>query len=79
MEAPSGSSSRPGRGQAGLVVLGELGWIAAETFGSRATFHAFIIIQHSDDLPLLRAAMPFIEKDFREGDYAQSFALLRIG
>ena len=58
-------------------VLGELGWIAAETFGSRTTFHAFIVIQHSDDLSLLRASMPYIEKEFREGDYAQSFALLR--
>ena len=43
----------------------ELGWIDASRFGPDASFAAFLIVQHSQDLPLMLAALPEIEADVR--------------
>jgi hypothetical protein len=41
----------------------ELGWIDCRRFGVEASNSAFLIVQHSEDLPLMIAALPEIEKD----------------
>jgi hypothetical protein len=41
----------------------ELGWIDCKRFGAEASNSAFLIVQHSGDLPLMIAALPEIEKD----------------
>jgi len=55
----------------------ELGWIDAQRFGRSASNTAFLIVQHSGDLPLMLAALPEIEKDLKSGvGDPQDFALL---
>ena len=58
-------------------LITELGWIDAGRFGREASTAAFMIVQHSGDLPLMLAALPEIEKDVRAGKAdGQDFALL---
>ncbi len=45
----------------------ELGWIDVRRFGEPAASAAFVILQHSHDLPLIMAALPFVEKDLKAG------------
>jgi hypothetical protein len=55
----------------------EVGWIDAERFGREAAGAAFLLVQHSGDLPLMTAALPEIEKDVRAGRLdGQPYALL---
>ncbi|MCI0585902.1 MAG: hypothetical protein L0323_03560 [Planctomycetes bacterium] len=60
-----------------------VGWIDATRFGREAAGAAFLIVQHSGDLPLMAAALPAIEEDARAGrvdpqDYALLFDRLQI-
>ncbi len=59
-------------------IVQECGWVDAERFGQEATNAAFLIVQHSGDLPLMIAALPEIEKDLKAGRLSdgQGFALL---
>ncbi|MHC4134388.1 MAG: DUF6624 domain-containing protein [Planctomycetota bacterium] len=58
-------------------VVTDIGWIDVERFGRQAADAAFLLVQHSGELPLMLAALPEIEKDVRAGRaYAQNFALL---
>lgn len=57
-------------------LIQEIGWIDVDRFGHVAARDAFLLVQHSGDLGLMIAAMPFIEKDFKHTDGSQSFALL---
>lgn len=58
-------------------LVADVGWIDAERFGRQAADTAFLIAQHSGDLPLMRAALPELEKDVRAGRLAaEDFALL---
>jgi hypothetical protein len=55
----------------------EVGWIDARRFGREAAGAAFLIVQHSGDLPLMAAALPVIEMEVEAGHLAgQEFALL---
>jgi len=55
----------------------DVGWIDVERFGRPAADAAFLIVQHSGDLPLMFAALPEIEKDVRAGKgNPQTYALL---
>jgi len=45
----------------------DLGWIDVKRFGRDAATAAFLIVQHSNDLRLMQAALPEIEKDLRAG------------
>jgi hypothetical protein len=55
----------------------ELGWIDAARFGPEAANAAFLIAQHSGDLPLMLAALPGIETDMKARRVdAQYYALL---
>jgi hypothetical protein len=57
--------------------IAELGWIDVGRFGRKASDAAFLIVQHSGDLPLMQAALPEIEKDVKAGrSDGQNFALL---
>lgn len=57
--------------------LAELGWIDAVRFGPRASDAAFLLVQHSGDLPLMLASLPPIEADVRAKRLGgQPFALL---
>ncbi len=55
----------------------EVGWIDTARFGPAAASAAFLIVQHSGDLPFMLAALPEIGKDLRasKGD-PQAYALL---
>lgn len=59
-------------------VLGELGWIDAGRFGAEASQAAFLLVQHSGDLPLMLAALAPIEQDVKAKRLrdAQPYALL---
>jgi hypothetical protein len=58
-------------------VVKDVGWIDVERFGRAAADAAFLLVQHSGDLPLMLAALPEIEKDVRAGRAdGQNFALL---
>jgi hypothetical protein len=60
-----------------LTVIAEHGWIDATRFGSAASDVAFLIVQHSGDLRLMRAALPWIETDVEAGRLSgQNYALL---
>lgn len=53
------------------------GWIGEARFGTSAANAAFLIVQHSMDLPLMMAALPWIEKDVRAKKIGpQPYALL---
>ncbi len=45
----------------------EIGWIDCQRFGKKTSNAAFLIVQHSGDLPLMMAALPEIEKDVNAG------------
>lgn len=58
-------------------LVGETGWIDVDRFGAAASNTAFLIVQHSGDLPLMLAALPPIEKDVKAGKLdGQPYALL---
>jgi len=58
-------------------VVTDVGWIDVERFGRPAADAAFLLVQHSGDLPLMLAALPEIEKDVRAGALdGQNYALL---
>lgn len=58
-------------------VVKDVGWIDVARFGQGAADAAFLLVQHSGDLPLMLAALPEIEKDVRAGKaHGQNFALL---
>jgi len=55
----------------------EHGWIDTERFGTKAANAAFLLVQHSGDLPLMTAALPQIEQEVKAGRLnGQNFALL---
>lgn len=57
--------------------IGAIGWIDVARFGKEAALSAFLIVQHSGELPLMLAALPEIERDVKEhGLDGQNFALL---
>lgn len=57
--------------------IAAIGWIDVTRFGADAAGAAFLIVQHSGDLPLMMAALPAIERDVREhGLDGQNYALL---
>ena len=53
----------------------EVGWIDVPRFGSQISVDAFLLLQHSGDLGLKLAALPFIERDLKHSEGAQSYAL----
>lgn len=58
-------------------LVAELGWIDVTRFGQEPAGAAFLIVQHSGDLPLMMAALPEIEVDVRKhGVDPQNYALL---
>jgi len=58
-------------------VVVDLGWIDSKRFGDQAADAAFLLVQHSGDLPLMLAALPEIEQDVKAGRLnPQNFALL---
>lgn len=64
-------------------LIGELGWIDATRFGAPASDAAFLLVQHTSDLRLMRTALPHIERDVRAGligggNYALLFDRLQL-
>lgn len=60
-----------------LNVILELGWVDATRFGQEASDAAFLIVQHTSDMRLMRTALPFIEADVRAGKVSgQNYALM---
>ncbi|MBI3722682.1 hypothetical protein HY251_01810 [bacterium] len=55
----------------------EVGWIDIGRFGKATSEAAFLLVQHSENLPLMLAALPEIEKDMKAGKGdGQNFAIL---
>ena len=66
-----------------IELVQELGWIDVERFGEASSNEAFLIVQHSLNVPLMLAALPPIEKDVKskrlDGQpYALLFDRLRV-
>jgi len=60
-----------------LIMIEEIGWIDATRFGSEASDAAFLLVQHSGDIRLMRTALPLVEADVEAGKLnGQAFALL---
>lgn len=61
-----------------LGLIGEVGWIDTARFGAEAARAAFLIVQHSGDLRLMKTALPEIENDFNAqgGRNGSAYALL---
>ena len=58
-------------------LVAEVGWIDAERFGRQASLAAFLIVQHSGDVPLMQAVLPLVEKDVKaKAVNGQLYALL---
>jgi hypothetical protein len=47
-------------------VVGHYGWIDIPRFGRPAAAAAILIVKHGDDVPLMQAALPIVEKDALE-------------
>lgn len=65
------------------ALLAEVGWIDVERFGYPTAGNAFLLVQHSGDLPLMLAALPWIKKDVDAGrtegeDYALLYDRLHL-
>lgn len=55
----------------------EIGWIDVGRFGMKASGNAIVLAQHSRDLSLLLAILPFVERDLKNaGEDALLFAIL---
>lgn len=49
------------------TLVQSVGWIDVGRFGEEAAHHAFLLVQHSMDLPLMMAALPRIQADVESG------------
>ncbi len=59
------------------ALVNQVGWIDAERFGLQASGDAFLLVQHSRDLPLQLAVLPLVEHDARrQKGFGQAYALL---
>jgi hypothetical protein len=59
------------------ALVQEVGWVDVGRFGYSASHEAFFLVQHSSDLPLLLAVLPWIQKDAAAGLIAGSaYALM---
>jgi hypothetical protein len=56
----------------------EVGWIDPARFGEEAANAAFLIVQHSGDLPLMLAALPHLREQGRLQEYALLYDRLQI-
>ncbi len=60
-----------------IELLKDIGWPTAERFDHATTNTAFLIVQHSGHLRLMRTALPLIEEDARrDPELGQNYALL---
>ncbi|MCH9651962.1 MAG: hypothetical protein K0U98_27280 [Deltaproteobacteria bacterium] len=58
-------------------VISRVGWIDSERFGKEASSKAFLLVQHSGDLPLMQGVLPLILLDVEAGRQSgQYYALL---
>lgn len=58
-------------------LISEVGWIDVERFGHGASDAAFLLVQHSWDVPLMVAVLPQLKKDVDAGRMgADTYALL---
>jgi hypothetical protein len=59
------------------TLISEVGWIDVARFGYPASNAAFLLVQHSRDLPLMMAALESIRRDLDAGHpVAEAYALL---
>ncbi len=60
-------------------ILRNQGWIDIHRFGPEAAMNAFLVVQHSNDLPLMLSALPLIKSDLENlggREAGDMFALL---
>jgi hypothetical protein len=59
------------------ALIQELGWIDLHRFGDEGSGNAIILAQHSGDLPLMVAILPFVEKECKgAGESSVMYAIL---
>lgn len=59
------------------ALIQELGWIDLHRFGPEGSGNAVVLAQHSGDLSLMLAILPFVEKEYKNaGDDSVMFAIL---
>lgn len=59
------------------ALIQELGWIDLHRFGHEGSGNAIILAQHSQELPLMTAILPFVEKDYKhDAEGSVMFAIL---
>lgn len=60
-----------------IEIIGKYGWIDVERFGAKMSHNAFLLVQHSENIDLMRVALSFIEKDVRANKLdGEPYALL---
>lgn len=58
-------------------LIHEIGWIDLRRFGKEGSGNAIILAQHSGELPLMVAILPFVEKEYKgAGDDSVMYAIL---
>jgi len=57
-------------------LLAEVGWIDRDRFGVKTSIQGALIAKHTNDLPLLMAILPQVEKDFKLAGKGQAYAIL---
>jgi hypothetical protein len=59
------------------ALIQELGWIDLRRFGHEGSGNAIILAQHSGELPLIMAILPFVERDYKgTGEDSVMYAIL---
>jgi hypothetical protein len=59
-----------------LSLVQEVGWIDATRFGQKVSVLATIMVKHTDNLALMAAVLPFVEKDLKDTGDGQTYAVL---
>lgn len=58
------------------AIVRSVGWIDVARFGRQAAANAVILAKHGKDLPLILAALPIVDSDFKHaGDDAQMYTI----
>jgi len=59
------------------ALIQKLGWIDLTRFGHEGSGNAIVLAQHSEDLSLMMAILPFVEKDYKNaGEGSVMYAIL---
>ncbi len=58
------------------ILLGDVGWIDAARFGAKSSVYTVILAKHTGDLRLMMTILPLAEKDLKNSEEGQTYAVL---